>query len=140
MNQYSFMKFREIEISKIRNLDNAGLISLYRETKVWFQEGYDWDKKKGRLQELVEKISEIENEMKQRNLPLRPKYYCEHCKKFWNNDPYCPHGFDKDELWELSRKAKFGKIRFSPLPDHKKIEFWDKDGNFIGEYYESETN
>jgi len=134
------MKFREIEISKIRNLDSAGLISLYRETKVWFQEGYDWDKRKGRFQELVEKILEIENEMKQRNLPLRPKYYCEYCKKFWNNDPYCPHGFDEDKLWELSRKAKFGKIRFSPIPDYKKIGFWDKNGNFIGEYYESEPN
>lgn len=131
------MKFREIEISKIRNLDNTELVNLYKETKVWFQEGYDEDKRKGRLEELIEKILEIEKEMKKRDIPLRPKYYCECCKKFWNNDPYCPHGFDEDKLWELSKKARFGKIRFSPLPDYKKIEFWDKDGNFIGEFYET---
>ena len=134
---FNLMKFKEIEISKIKNLDSTELVNLYKETRVWFQEGYDQDKKEGRLKELIEKILKIEKEMKERNIPLQPKYYCEGCKKFWNNDPYCPHGFDEDELWELYSKARFGKIKFSPLPDYKKIEFWNKDGNFIGEYYES---
>ena len=131
------MKFREIEINKIRNLHNTVLVNFYKDSKVWFQEGYDEDKRKGRLRELIEKMLEIEREMKKRDIPLRPKHYCECCKKFWNNDPYCPHGFDEDKLWELYKKARLGKIRFSPLPDYKKIEFWNKNGNFIGEYYEN---
>ena len=37
------MKFKEIEISKIKNLDSTELVNLYKETRVWFQEGYDQD-------------------------------------------------------------------------------------------------
>lgn len=65
-------------------------------------------------------------------------HYCKSCNKYWNNDPICPHGFDEEKLWKLYQKAKFGRIKFSSFVDYKKIEFWDKDNNFVGEYKEVE--
>lgn len=126
----NFMEFEKISQDKITKLENNALIELYKQTKVWLREGYDRAKKEGNAEEFIEKLIIIEDEMKKRDIPLLPKYYCEYCKKFWNNDAYCPHTFDEDKLYRLYQKAIFGKIRILT----NGFEFYDSKGKYIGKY------
>jgi hypothetical protein len=72
---------------------------------------------------------------KENNYPEKPNY-CEICKKYWKNDPYCPHSFDADKSWRLKKRS--GKINFSS--DGKTSQFLDKKDDLIGEYSEPDEN
>ena len=76
-----------------------------------------------------------QGEPKEYSSLVKPNY-CETCKKYWKNDPYCPHSFDADKSWRLKKRS--GKINFSS--DGKTSQFLDKKNDLIGEYSEPDEN
>ena len=114
-------------------MNNEDLQREYLEHKICFQEHYAEIKENGFLGTFMANIFRFQDELAQRRLPI--VNYCSICKKSWVNDEYCPHSFDEKELWKLYRRAYSGKMRFSLANGEcKKMEFWDRSGNFVGEY------